>query len=1318
MRYSHFLSLLPLIGSAYAKSSSVDYATISPTETPLGTTDTRAFNLVIETFDDKDYKKLLKKRDSPSTTCVTSYATTQTSSCPIWTMTFTNSYNVPTDQTGDLVTATYTDTNNCALQTSTIAQSSCYTVDDSSSQGGDANGCPIWTMTWTNSYNVPAGQTGDLVTATYTDTDNCAPATTTAANKAVKALANGDCPIWTMTWTNEYNVPAGQTGALVTATYTDTNNCAPTTANANKAIQAQVTSACKVWTTTLTNKVNGQDAATITALYTESLNCNAATETGETCDGSGCHGHAKNRKDANQLSCPIWTMTFTNQYNVPAGETGDLVTATYTDTNNCVGPAPTDANKAVANKGVTDACAVYTTTYTNQVNGQDGDVITATYSESLNCNAATETQENCITSDITTDITSCPTWTMTFTNSYNVPAGQTGDLVTATYTDVNNCATTQTTVQTSVCHGMAKNRKDAQVAQNCPIWTMTFTNEYNVPAGQTGALVTATYTDTNNCQPTAAANKAVQGQVTSACKVFTTTYTNQVNGQAGDVITAVYSESLNCNAATETGETCDGSGCHGHAKNRKDANQLSCPIWTMTFTNQYDVPAGETGALVTATYTDTNNCVGPAPTDAKKAVVANKGVTDACSVYTTTYTNQVNGQDGDVITATYSESLNCNAATETQEKCVTSDVTTDSTSCPIWTMTFTNTWDDITDDASKLITATYTDSANCQVTAVTTQTSVCHGMAKNRKDANVAQNCPIWTMTWTNEYNVPAGQTGDLVTATYTDTNNCGAASPVSTTSNNCYSTDLPTITTSCPIWTMTFTNEYNVPAGQTGDLVSATYTDTNNCQSIQTSVPTTVCNANKAAKVQKDAAADGCPIWTMTFTNQYNVPAGQTGDLVTATYTDTNNCTPTTTPAVSSHCFSTTITSQSSSCPIWTMTFTNNYNVPSDQTGDLVTATYTDVNNCVSTDVSVPTTTCVAGSGKGAAKLANHIGPNEKVLTSIPDIYISTDGTTETSTPAMDTENAVATTVADGSDGDDANNEGCPVFTMTFTNSYGVPAGQTGALVTATYTAGNCANDAKKVLTSIPDIYISTDGTTQTSTPAQDTENAAVTTDASGSDGDDSNNEGCPVFTMTFTNTYGVPSGSTGNLVTATYTAGNCANDAKKVLTSIPDIYISTDGTTLTSIPDMDTLPAATTTTEADSSASTIVDVPTNAVLAYVTGSVSEDTGDLDSICAAANSSTISVLSNNTLSLSSGELGYFNNDNLFVFDYEPSVDDVKYSGGWSVSGDYYLLLGDQSVFYVCLTDEEDEYVVFVDTDDDEGCVEAMLKLQEVSTDC
>ncbi|GMG21333.1 unnamed protein product [Ambrosiozyma monospora] len=445
-------------------------------------------------------------------------------------------------------------------------------------------------------------------------------------------------------------------------------------------------------------------------------------------------------------------------------------------------------------------------------------------------------------------------------------------------------------------------------------------------------------------------------------------------------------------------------------------------------------------------------------------------------------------------------------------------------------------------------------------------------------------------MTWTNQYNVPAGQTGALVTATYTDTNNCGAASPATTTSaNQCYSTNLPTVTSSCSIWTFSFTNSYNVPAGQAAPFVTATYTDTNDCHSIQTTVPTTVCGANKAANIQK--AANGCSVWTMTFTNQCNVPAGQTGALVTATYTDTNNCnaaqaaTTTTAPAApASSCFSTTVASQSTSCPIWTMTFTNQYNIPAGQTGALVTATNTDFANCVTTQVQVPTTTCVAGSGKMAK---------------------------------------------------DAAPQGCPVWTMTFTNQYDVPAGQTGALVTALYTdVNNCG--AKKVITSIPPVYVDEGTSTSTSIPAMDTETAAAAT--------------------------------------------------------------ATDS-------------------DASATGSDFVDIPQNAVIAYVDGSVDEDTGDLDTVCTS--NPTISIASNNTLSLSTGELGYFNQDGLFVFDSAPSADDVMYSGGWSVSGDYYLLLGDQSVFLVCLTDDVDDgYVIFVDTDDnedDDGCVEAMLKLQSVS---
>ncbi|GME70993.1 unnamed protein product [Ambrosiozyma monospora] len=62
----------------------------------------------------------------------------------------------------------------------------------------------------------------------------------------------------------------------------------------------------------------------------------------------------------------------------------------------------------------------------------------------------------------------------------------------------------------------------------------------------------------------------------------------------------------------------------------------------------------------------------------------------------------------------------------------------------------------------------------------------------------------------------------------------------------HCYETIYQTTTSSCPIWTMTFTNQYMVPPGETGALVTATYTDTVNCQATPTSVTRTVCSPDK----------------------------------------------------------------------------------------------------------------------------------------------------------------------------------------------------------------------------------------------------------------------------------------------------------------------------------------------------------------------------------------------------------------------------------------------------------------------------------------
>ncbi|GMF02203.1 unnamed protein product [Ambrosiozyma monospora] len=303
----------------------------------------------------------------------------------------------------------------------------------------------------------------------------------------------------------------------------------------------------------------------------------------------------------------------------------------------------------------------------------------------------------------------------------------------------------------------------------------------------------------------------------------------------------------------------------------------------MTFTNEYNIPAGQTGDLVTATYTDVDNC---------KDVPTSKLQT-LCS------------------------------AKEDKPECITSDVPVESTSCPIWTMTFTNEYNIPPGQTGDLVTATYTDAANCKVTTTNERQTLCPvGNKKVKRDDKVtsctasvgttkSQSCPIWTMTFTNVYNVPAGQTGDLVTATYTDAQNCKDVDSPFTTSS-CWEVTPPPVTscdvktvssdvTTCPIWTMTFTNEYNIPPGQTGDLVTATYTDTANCKTIPTTEVQTVCPTTaKKVKRNNDATCsqqvittqtNSCPIWTMTFTNEYNVPTDKTGDLVTATYTDTANC-------------------------------------------------------------------------------------------------------------------------------------------------------------------------------------------------------------------------------------------------------------------------------------------------------------------------------------------------------------------------------------------------------------------------------------------
>ncbi|GME75095.1 unnamed protein product [Ambrosiozyma monospora] len=157
MKFSYTLPILSLLGSVFADDSY--YTTMTPAEPPIGNTNPAGtYGIKLLTMDNN---KLLAKRGVDQGRCTTQYSTgyilggiypvrttatrincvlkrdnnnggchssvveTTTTDCPIWTMTFTNEYMVPPGETGALVTATYTDTANCQAIPTTYTTVSC-----------------------------------------------------------------------------------------------------------------------------------------------------------------------------------------------------------------------------------------------------------------------------------------------------------------------------------------------------------------------------------------------------------------------------------------------------------------------------------------------------------------------------------------------------------------------------------------------------------------------------------------------------------------------------------------------------------------------------------------------------------------------------------------------------------------------------------------------------------------------------------------------------------------------------------------------------------------------------------------------------------------------------------------------------------------------------------------------------------------------------------------------------------------------------------------------------------------------------------------
>ncbi|GMF03562.1 unnamed protein product [Ambrosiozyma monospora] len=122
----------------------------------------------------------------------------------------------------------------------------------------------------------------------------------------------------------------------------------------------------------------------------------------------------------------------------------------------------------------------------------------------------------------------------------------------------------------------------------------------------------------------------------------------------------------------------------------------------------------------------------------------------------------------------------------------------------------------------------------------------------------------------------------------------------------------------------------------------------------------------------------------------------------------------------------------------------------------------------------------------------------------------------------------------------------------------------------------------------------------------------------------------------------------------------------------------------------------------------------PDGQIQLYNKGLVDEDDGQLRYVCHNSQAVMMSII-DGIMYDEQGRIGSIVSNSQLQFDGPPPQAGTKYALGWSITNNFFLALGDQTVFYEC--PQDDQYKVYGDKLYD-SCTEVMIKVAGVLHDC